>query len=95
MRLKILFFIFSLVTVTKIAFVNGFLGNDIFQTGDERLFELFCVESPEGLAEIGQQTATHESLTKRGIVRSITALFVELKPEFVPPENPTLSQLLQ
>jgi hypothetical protein len=33
-----------------------FLGNDIFSSGDERLFEIFCVQNEEELAAIGKTT---------------------------------------
>ena len=33
-----------------------FLGNDIFSSGDDRLFPIFCVKSKEELAAIGKDT---------------------------------------
>ena len=43
---------FVLVAVAVVAAVEGFLGNDVFRSGDERLFDLFCVEDEEELLAV-------------------------------------------
>ena len=45
-----------------------FIGNNIFKTRNPDLFEHFCVETGDGLEEIGQKTSTHESITIQGTI---------------------------
>ena len=42
-----------------------FVGNDIFSSGDERLFPIFCVNSKEELAAIGKTTWSVKACTMR------------------------------
>ena len=73
-----------------------FIGNNIFKTKNPDLFEHFCVETGDGLEEIGQTTSTHESITIQGIKRSVMALFADLEPAYEPPsEDSTLSEIFQ
>ena len=73
-----------------------FIGNNIFKTKNPDLFEHFCVETGDGLEEIGQTTSTHESITIQGIKRSVMALFADLEPGYEPPsEDSTLSEIFQ
>jgi hypothetical protein len=50
--------IFSIIFVLSVSIPGTvqFLGNDIFSSGDARLFAQFCVNSKEELAEIGKTT---------------------------------------
>ena len=51
--------IFKIVIFVLAVSVPGtvqFLGNDIFSSGDERLFQIFCVKDKAELAEIGKTT---------------------------------------
>ena len=73
-----------------------FIGNNIFKTRNPDLFEHFCVETGDGLEEIGQTSSTHESITIQGIKRSVMALFADLEPGYEPPsEDSTLSEIFQ
>ena len=73
-----------------------FIGNNIFKTKNPDLFDHFCVETGDGLEEIGQTTSTHESITIQGIKRSVLALFADLEPGYEPPsEDSTLSEIFQ
>ena len=73
-----------------------FIGNNIFKTKNPDLFEHFCVETGDGLEEIGQTTSTHESITIQGIKISVMALFADLEPAYEPPsEDSTLSEIFQ
>jgi hypothetical protein len=48
-----------------------FIGNNIFKTRNPDLFEHFCVETEDGLEEIGQKTSTHESITIQGTIHKL------------------------
>ena len=73
-----------------------FIGNNIFKTKNPDLFDHFCVETGDGLEEIGETTSTHESITIQGIKRSVLALFADLEPGYEPPsEDSTLSEIFQ
>ena len=73
-----------------------FIGNNIFKTKNSDLFDHFCVETGDGLEEIGETTSTHESITIQGIKRSVMALFADLEPGYEPPsEDSTLSEIFQ
>ena len=77
---------------------HGFLGNNIFKTGDSRLFDTFCVSNVKDLDTIGRKTHTHESITLNGIKRSLLSLFVDLKPDYIPPndyEQASLTDIFQ
>ena len=77
---------------------HGFLGNNIFKTGDSRLFDTFCVSNVKDLDSIGRKTHTHESITLNGIKKSLLSLFVDLKPDYIPPndyEQASLTEIFQ
>ena len=76
---------------------HGFIGNNIFQTGDSFLFDPFCVADSAELLEIGDSTFTHEAITTSALKRSISTLFQELNPDYQPLdlEATSLSQLFQ
>ena len=76
---------------------HGFIGNNIFQSGDPQLFDAFCVSDAEQLLEIGDSTYTHEAITSQALKRSISTLFQELNPDYQPLdlESASLSELFQ
>ena len=77
---------------------NSFLGNNIFKTGDQRLFQPFCVSDIQSLDSIGRKTHTHESITINAIKRSLLELFSDLDSDYVPPKDSngaTLTEIFQ
>jgi hypothetical protein len=59
MKAKRGFVIFATTLIHLSFFISPshqFLGNDIFSSGDERLFPVFCVQSKEELVAIGKTT---------------------------------------
>ena len=88
----------SAVCIFALSTTNAFIGNNIFKTGDSRLFDTFCVSDVQGLDAIGRNTHTHKSITENGIKRSLLALFADLTPDYTPPsdyEKSTLTQIFQ
>mgnify|MGYP001265962780 FL=1 len=76
---------------------HGFIGNNIFQTGDPQLFDAFCVSDSEQLLEIGDSTYTHEAITTKALKRSISTLFQELNQDYKPLDlnSASLSEIFQ
>ena len=76
---------------------SGFIGNNIFQTGDPNLFDPFCITTSEDFLEIGEKTITHETITIQALKKSITTLFQELNPDYesLDLEKATLSEVFQ
>ena len=87
--------IFGVLLLCSLSY--GFIGNNIFQTGDPTLFDPFCVTSAEDLLEIGETTITHETITIQALKKSITTLFQELNPDYVSLDldKATLSEVFQ
>ena len=77
--------------------VFGFLAHNIFQTGDPRLFDLFCVDNPEDLAAIALNTSTQQDIIKAAVKKSVAKYLSDRHNETLPPapENLSLSQLYQ
>ena len=89
---------FFILTQFILPSTHGFLGNNIFKTGDTRLFDTFCVSNVKDLDSIGRKTHTHESITLNGIKKSLLSLFVDLKPDYIPPndyEQASLTEIFQ
>ena len=61
--------------------VTCFLPNNIFSTGDPRLFEIFCAEDAGELEKIRSDTMTHDDITIAGIRRSIIGFFNDQDPD--------------
>ena len=59
----------------------AFIPNDIFATKDERLFELFCVDTVEELEAVGKSTKTHDDITGLGLKRALIKFFTDQRPE--------------
>ena len=53
----------------------AFLANDVFRTGDSRLFPLFCVDNAAELVDVGVNTSTHHTIINEGVKRSVLKLF--------------------
>ena len=58
-----------------------FIPNDIFATKDERLFDIFCVDSIDELEVVGRMTKTHDDITGLGLKRALIKFFKDQKPE--------------
>jgi len=77
---------------------QGFLSNNIFNTGRQDLFPLFCVETAEDLADIGKNTHTHEDIINQGVKLAILDYFNEKNTtQGVSPmsEDASLSEIYQ
>ena len=72
--------VFSLLLVFT-AQTWAFIPNDIFATKDERLFELFCVDTVEELEAVGRMTKTHDDITGLGLKRALIKFFTDQRPE--------------
>ena len=75
----------------------SFLAHNIFETGDPRLFPLFCVDSPEQLATLTTNTSTQQKIIKDAVKTSVGRFLSESHQLPLPP-NPqefSLSQLYQ
>jgi len=73
-----------------------FLGNNIFSSGDTRLFKTFCVKTEEELEAIGKTTWYNQNiftcfwflynhLSKRDQVHSVS--WIEMGPDLTPSEH--------
>ena len=59
----------------------AFIPNDIFATKDERLFDIFCVDTIDELEVVGRMTKTHDDITGLGVKRALIKFFNDQKPE--------------
>ena len=76
---------------------DGFIANNIFQTGDQRLYDQFCVSGAKELADIGQNTVPQHEIIKDAVKRSVAKFLAERhkKEEILKPEKLSLSALYQ
>ena len=75
----------------------AFLAHNIFETGDPRLFPLFCVDSAEQLATLTTNTSTQQEIIKDAVKGSVGRFLSERHQLPLPPEPQelSLSQLYQ
>lgn len=76
----------------------GFIGNNIFHTGDQRLLDLFCTSDPGELVQVGASTWDHDSITREGLKRALVQFFTEFPGDdgFTPPSgDATLVEVFQ
>ena len=76
---------------------RAFLAHNIFETGDPRLFPLFCVNSPEQLATLATNTSTQQKIIKDAVKASVGRFLSERHQLPLPPDPQelSLSQLYQ
>ena len=76
---------------------SAFLAHNIFDTGDPRLFPLFCVNSSEQLATLSTNTSTQQSVIKEAVKNSVGRFLSERHQLPLPPqpEDLSLSELYQ
>ena len=78
--------IFKIVIFVLAVSVPGtvqFLGNDIFSSGDERLFQIFCVKDKAELAEIGKTTWSVHFFGGGGIAASFSFIVVLFSFQYI------------
>merc|ERR1711962_1139679 len=75
----------------------AFLAHNIFETGDPRLFPLFCVDSSEQLATLATNTSTQQLVIKDAVKNSVGRFLSERHHRPLPPQpqNLSLSELYQ
>ena len=75
----------------------AFIPNNIFATKDERLFNIFCVDTIEDLEDVGRETKTHDDITGLGLKRALVNFFNDQDPELNldKTSNLTLSAIYQ
>ena len=69
----------------------AFLAHNIFETGDPRLFPLFCVDSSEQLATLATNTSTQQMVIKDAVKNSVGRFLAERHHRPLPPQPQKLS----
>ena len=70
---------------------HAFLAHNIFETGDQRIFPLFSVDSPEQLATLATNTSTQQKIIKDAVKTSVGRFLSERHQLPLPPEPQELS----
>ena len=89
---------FFIVFFFHVVQVHGFIGNNIFDTGNPILFDVFCVDNSASLHTVGRKSSTLQAITIDGLKRSIIELFTEINPDYIEPTDlasTSLSELFQ